>query len=102
MFGNFEEQQKQMEEKLRAVIVYGSSGDGAVKVTANAAQDVTDISIDGSKLDTTDTDQLEDLVLLAVQEALEHAKEKASAASQDMINDMLPGGLGSLGNLFGQ
>ncbi|MEM1325293.1 MAG: YbaB/EbfC family nucleoid-associated protein [Bacteroidota bacterium] len=102
MFGNLEEQQQQMEEKLRAVVVYGSAGDGAVKVTANAAQDVTDISIDASKIDTSDTDQLEDLVLLAVQEALNNAKEKAAAASQDMINQMLPGGLGSLGSLFGK
>lgn len=102
MFGNLEEQQKQMDEKLRAIIVHGAAGNGAVKVTANASQDVTDIKIDGSKIDASDIEQLEDMVLLAVQDALNKAKQKAGEASQSMIQDMLPGGLDSLSGLFGK
>ena len=101
MFGNFQEQQEKMEAQLREIVVHGSSGGGAIKVTANGGQEVTDISIDKDKIDLTDVEQLEDLILLAVEDALNQAKEQAAAVSQNMIKDMLPPGMGSLGNLFG-
>lgn len=101
MFGNFEEQQRKMEEQLREIVVHASSGNGAIKITANGSQEITDLSIDKDKIDLNDVEQLEDLLLLAIENALNQAKEKAAAASQDMIKDMLPSGLGGLGNLFG-
>ncbi|MEM9848153.1 MAG: YbaB/EbfC family nucleoid-associated protein [Bacteroidota bacterium] len=102
MFGNFQEQQEKMEAQLREIIVHGAAGGGAVKVTATGAQEVTDISIDKDKIDLTDVEQLEDLVLLAVEDALNQAKEQAAAASQNMLKEMLPPGMGNLGSLFGQ
>ncbi|MEM8525326.1 MAG: YbaB/EbfC family nucleoid-associated protein [Bacteroidota bacterium] len=101
MFGNLEEQQAKMEAQLREIIVHGESGGGAVKITANGNKEVTDISIDKSKIDLEDIEQLEDMLLIAIEQALNNAGEQAAAASQDMIKDMLPPGLGNLGNLFG-
>ncbi|MEL6717371.1 MAG: YbaB/EbfC family nucleoid-associated protein [Bacteroidota bacterium] len=101
MFGNLEEQQQKMEEQLRSITVHGQSGGGAIKVTANGNKEITDISIDKSKIDLEDIEQLEDLLLVAIEQALNNAGQQAAAASQDMIKDMLPPGLGNLGNLFG-
>jgi len=101
MFGNIEEQQEKIAAQLREIIVHGEAGGGAIKITANGNKEVTDVSIDKTKIDMEDTEQLEDLLLIAIEQALNNAGEKAAAASQDMIKDMLPPGLGNLGNLFG-
>ncbi|MEM9888723.1 MAG: YbaB/EbfC family nucleoid-associated protein [Bacteroidota bacterium] len=101
MFGNLQEQQEKMEAQLREIVVHGASGGGAVKVIANGSQEVTDISIDKDKIDLTDVEQLEDMILLAVEDALNKAKEEAAAVSQNLLKDMLPPGMGNLGGLFG-
>ena len=59
------------------------------------------IEINAEKLDLTDAEQLEDFILLAVNNALEKAGLQAEQLSQELVKNMLPGGLGGLGNLFG-
>ena len=102
MMGNMEAKQAEMQEKLAAVTLEAEAGGGAVKVTANATREITNIAIDKSKVDLTDTEELEDLLLVAVNRVIELAAEKEAEASQQMINDMLPGGLGGLAGMFGQ
>ncbi|MEM6963579.1 MAG: YbaB/EbfC family nucleoid-associated protein [Bacteroidota bacterium] len=102
LLGNMEEKQKQMQEKLKDIHVSGESGNGAVKVVANANQQIINISVSKEIIDPDDPEQLEDLLMVAVNRALEQAAEKAGIESQKMINDMMPPGLGGLGGLFGQ
>jgi DNA-binding YbaB/EbfC family protein len=101
LMGNMEEKQRELDVKLTSQLVFGTDPAGAVKVEANAKKEVLNISIDADKLDLSDKEQVEDYVLLAVNDALSKADEEAKKMSQSMVNDLLPGGLGGLSNLFG-
>ena len=102
MMGDFEEKQKALSEKLAGIIVEAEAGNGAVKITANANGEITNITIDKEALDWEDHEQVEDLLLVAINRALQLAEEKKAAESQKLIQDMLPPGLGDLGGLFGE
>ena len=100
MFGDLKGKQEEMQKKLAAMTVQAESGDDAVLVEANANKEILNISINAEKVDLTDKEQLEDLILIAVNRAIELAKEKEQEATQSMIQDLLPPGMGDLGNLF--
>jgi len=101
MFGNFEEKQKEISEKLRAIELNGDAGDGAVRIKANAAGEILDVNIDFKKIDQEDSSHLEDLMVIATNDVLSQAKLQEQQVSQQMVNDLLPGGLGGLKDLFG-
>jgi len=102
VFGNFEEQQKEMEKKLKAISIQHDSSDNEISVSINAGLEIENISVDLSRLDLTSPDQLEDLLLVTINEAIRRAQEAQAAESQKMLANMMPGGLGDLGKLFGQ
>lgn len=97
--GNMEEKQKALQEKLAQIEIVAEAGDGAVSVTANGNKEVLNIKIDQNKVSLEDVEELEDLVLIAVNRALTEAGSKAEVESQSLISDMLPPGFGGL---FGQ
>ena len=99
--GNMKEQQKEMRKRLAEFRVQGDSGNGAVKVTANANRELIDIQLDKDKLDWEDTEMIQDLIIAAVNQALEKAAEKEAEEAQNIMKNMLPPGMGDLGNLFG-
>lgn len=101
MMGNMEEKQALMKKQLATITVDAEAGEGAVKVTANANREITNISIDKTKLDWEDAEQVEDLVMVAVNRVLELAAQEEAAATQKMISEMLPPGMGDLSNLLG-
>lgn len=100
MFGDIKGKQEEMQKKLAAITVQAESGDDAVIVEANANKEILNISINAEKVDLSDKEQLEDLILIAVNRAIALAKEKEQEATQSMIQDLLPPGMGDLGNLF--
>ena len=99
MMGDMEEKQKALQEKLALMEVEAEAGDGAVVVKANGKKELVNIKIDQNKISLGDVEELEDLVLIATNRALEEAGAIAEAESQALISDMLPPGLGGL---FGQ
>lgn len=99
MFGGMEEMQKQMQEKLLSIEVEAQAGDGLVKIRANAARQILDISIDPS---LTDTEEIEDLVLETVNRVLALAAMKEQEESSQMLSKMMPPGMGDMSSLFGQ
>lgn len=101
ILGNMEERQKEMREKLAQITVEAEAGDGAVKVTANAAREIINISINKEAIDLDDLEQLEDLLLVAVNRVIEKATVKEAEEGQKLMKDMLPPGLGDLSGLFG-
>lgn len=101
LMGNMEQKQQEMREALSKIMVEAEAGDGAVKVTANANRQIINIAFNRELLDWDDTEQVEDLVTVAVNRALELAAAKETAAAQEMMQAMLPPGMGDLGNLFG-
>ena len=101
LLGNMEEQQKAVQEKLANAKVEGEAGSGAVRVSADGNQKILNISINQDALDWNDKEQVEDLVLEAVNRALEVSKEKAADEAQNLVKDILPTGMGGLKDLFG-
>ena len=100
MFGNIQEKQAEMQKKLSTINVEAEAGDGAIKVIANAARQIIDIKINPN-FNFNDYEELEDLLLTAVNRAISKAAEIEAAESQKMISEMLPPGFGNLGSLFG-
>ena len=60
-----------MQQELSERLVEASSGGGMVKVVATCKQEVKEITIDPSVLEGGDVEMLQDLVLTAVNEALQ-------------------------------
>jgi len=99
MFGQVEEQQKAMRQQLATITIEAEAGDGAVKVVANANREILNITFDKTLLDWNDTEQVEDLVTVAVNRVLELAAQKEAAEAQNLLKNMLPPGFGGM---FGQ
>lgn len=97
---NVQQQQEAMRGRLTEIKVEAEIG--GIRVKANAAREILDIAIDKTKIDLEDTEQLQDLLLAAVNQALEQAAAAEKSEAQQMVARMLPGGLGGLGSLFGK
>ncbi|QJB57628.1 YbaB/EbfC family nucleoid-associated protein [Pseudodesulfovibrio sp. zrk46] len=63
------------QEELKQTIVEASSGGGMVTVKANCGQEVSEIIIEDSVMESGDKEMLQDLVLTATNEALKKSKE---------------------------
>jgi nucleoid-associated protein EbfC len=96
LFGNMQQQQEALQEKLATIFVESSVESGAITVKAGADLHIESIKIDTGKIDLKDSEQLEDLLLVALNEALEKAKVKAAVESNKLLEGMIPGGLGGL------
>lgn len=91
----------EIKKRLDTISVYGEAEGGKIRITATANKTVTAIDIEEEFHKTTDKEALEELLLTAINKALEQAEQVSAAEMQNMTKDML-GGLGGLGNLFGQ
>lgn len=98
MFGNLEEQQAKMAERLGQIKLVADAGDGAIKIECNAAGTIENITIDPAVVEQGDAEQLEDLMITAVNRAFQLIKETESREANSLLKDMLPPGMG---NLFG-
>ena len=76
------------QQKVAATEVSASAGGGAVKVTATGDMKLTSLTIDPEVLDPEDVEMLQDMIMAAVNDALESAEQ---AASQQM--SAITGGL---------
>ena len=99
----FEAQQKAEESKKRldTIIVTGTSEGGKITVTATANKAIQTINIDEEFYKGAEREELEELLLVALNKAMEQADNISQSEMAAMTKDML-GGLGGLGNLFGK
>ena len=86
-----QEQMAKTQADLESKTVEVSGGGGKVKVTANGAGDVLAIKIDKEVVDPNDVEFLEEVVLSAVQQAVQQGK---ALAQSEMSK--LTGGMGGL------
>lgn len=93
LMGNAGEQQKQLEQKLIDIEISKKNSDGSVRVSVNAKKQVIDISI-GRQF--SDTEELEDQLVLVLNEALDEAEKIAVQEANRILKDMLPGSFGDL------
>ena len=84
-----QEQMAKTQSELESKTVEVSSGGGKVTVTANGAGDVLAIKIDKEVVDPNDVEFLEEMVLSAVQQAVEQGKALAQSEMSKIT-----GGLG--------
>jgi len=98
-----EAQQKagEVKKRLDAITVTGSAGGGVVVVTANGNKQIQSVKINPIVLKEGDIEMLEDVILTAVNQALEQAENISQSEMAAMTKDML-GGMGGLGSLFGK
>jgi len=69
----------QSQQALATKTVEASSGGGMVKVVANGAQKIESIVLEKEVIDPEDVEMLQDLVLAAVNDALNKSQEMISA-----------------------
>lgn len=93
MLGDLQKKQDELKNQLKSIEIKESISDGAVIVTANAAREITNIELDDSKLDLSDKTAIEDLILVAVNNALSKAGAKEAELSQSLVSSMLPPGM---------
>ena len=77
-----------LQKALEEVVVEGSSGAGMVKVKATGGQRIVGIEIDPAALQE-DREMVQDLLVAAVNNALDRARELA----QERMSSMLPPGM---------
>lgn len=94
--GQMQQMQEQMAKELAAKSFEADAGGGAVTVTVSGAREVQNVKIDTEQIDLEDTEGLEDLLVVAVNRALEKAAEYEQSQAGNMMNSLLPGGLGSM------
>jgi len=83
-YGNMMKQakimQKKMEEiqeELKEMKFEASSGGGVVKVIANGDQEILEVKINKEMVDTDDLDMLEDMIMVASNDAIKQSKEES-------------------------
>jgi nucleoid-associated protein EbfC len=82
----------EMQETLKHVRVEGTAGGGMVTVEANGQQKVLHVRIEDSLLTDGDKEMLEDLLVGAVNSALDKAREAAAEEMAKITGDLnLPG-----------
>ncbi len=90
-------------EELKSRRVTGSSGGGMVEVEVNGLVEVLRCTIDEQLIAQGDRELIEDMVVGAVNQAVQKAKQQHAEAMKSLTGGLeLPGGLGNaLGNLLG-
>jgi DNA-binding YbaB/EbfC family protein len=87
----------QIQEELRDTTLEATAGGGAVRVVITGAQEIRSIEIDPSAVDPEETEMLQDLVLAAVNDAINRSKDLERERMSSVAGGMgLPGmpGLG--------
>jgi DNA-binding YbaB/EbfC family protein len=94
-----QEDMAKAQEALALETVNTEAGGGLVKIVMSCHQRMQSIDIDASKLDLTDEEwktDLQDLIVIAVNEAIEKSQERAAERMESItggLSSMLPPGL---------
>jgi DNA-binding YbaB/EbfC family protein len=90
----FQQQMEEMQKDLETKEFSATAGGGAVTVIVNGKKQIKDIKIKPEVVDPDDVEMLQDLVMLACNEALKTAEDETSGEMKKLTGGMnLPGGL---------
>ncbi|WP_118193638.1 YbaB/EbfC family nucleoid-associated protein [Albibacterium indicum] len=101
MFDKLMQAQQKAEEikkRLETISVFGEVESGKIKVVANANKQIQEIVIDPEFLKLADKEELEELLVTAINKALTQADQISQSEMQAVTQDML----GGLGGMFGK
>ena len=85
----------EVKKRLDAITVSGSAEGGKISVTTNGNKVVQSITIDDDFFKDADREQLEELLVIAVNKAMEQADNVSQSEMAAMTKEML-GGLGGM------
>jgi DNA-binding YbaB/EbfC family protein len=97
-----EENQKQMLESQKALDeteFNATAGGGAVEVKVNGKKFITKVTLDPDAVDPDDVEMLEDLIMVAVNEAMKKVEEATEAMMEKYSGAM--NGMGGMGGMGG-
>lgn len=83
----------EVQEKLGSMMVVGSAGGGMVEVMANGHGQIMGVKLNPEAVDKDDLEALEDLLLVAIQDAQKKAHD---LSEKEMSRE-----LGGIGNMLG-
>ncbi|QEH40191.1 YbaB/EbfC family nucleoid-associated protein [Chitinophaga sp. XS-30] len=96
LFGKLQEAQQKMndsKERLKSVIVEGEAGNGLVKAVVTGNREVKSLDVDASLLAADRKEELEDLLITALNRALKNAENAWESEMKGVAGGML-GGIG--------
>lgn len=88
----------EVKQRLDAIIVTGTAEGGKITVNANGNKVIQSIQIDEDFFKQADKEEIEELLLIAINKALEQAENVSQSEMAAMTQQMF----GGLGNLFGK
>jgi len=94
LMGNMEEKQNAMKAKLQQIELEEKLE--GVTITANAAREILNVTIDSKYQSAEHGEELEDILVVAMNNLLAKISEEEARESQSMISDMLPPGMAGL------
>ena len=89
---DFQQKMGQVQEELAKKTVTSEVGGGMVKVTVNGKQELLTIQIEKEVIDPEDVDMLQDLIIAAVNDALNKSQEMVAAEMSKLTGGLnIPG-----------
>ena len=91
MMKQVQKMQKQMEEQQKALEeaeFSATAGGGAVQVTVSGKKVLTKVTLDPDAVDPDDVEMLEDLIMVAVNDAMKQVDEANSSSMARMTGGM--------------
>jgi nucleoid-associated protein EbfC len=89
-----QQEMERIQAELATAEVEGTAGGGVVRAVVTGKQSLVSITIDPSAVDADDVDMLQDLVIVAVNEALDASRRLAETKMGAL--SAMTGGLGGL------
>lgn len=88
-----QEEMQRVQNELGGKIVSAEAGGGMIKATANGNKEIVSVEIDQQVINPEEKEILEDLVVAAVNKALQSAAKMAEEEMAKVTKGMLPPGL---------
>ena len=99
MMAQMQQQQEALQKKLGAMRITESAE--GVSVTVSGTREVIGVKVAESILADGDAEQLEDLLVVALNQALAKAAKTEQTEAAQLMSGMMPGGMPDMSALFG-